>query len=99
MLERLQAYQQEHNGSCNVPQRYRSDSQLGRWVMTQRNNHKKGLLAKERCDKLEAIGFQWTVQPKNYSHDPQLGNWVDKQRSRYKQSLLAKERYDQLEAI
>ena len=62
MLMRLQAYQQEHNGSCNVPKRYHPDPQLGNWVQTQRHYYKKGLLAKERCHYLEAIGFEWTVR-------------------------------------
>ena len=61
MFKRLEAYQQEHNGSCNVPKGYPQDPKLGNWVITQRSRHKKGLLAKERCDQLEAIGFQWKI--------------------------------------
>ena len=60
MLKRLQAYQQEHDGSCNVPHKYLPDPQLGIWVNTQRCRYKKGLLTKERCDRLEKIGFEWT---------------------------------------
>ena len=60
MLERLQAYQQEHNGSCNVPHKYPPDPQLGKWVSRQRYVYKKGLLTKERFDQLEAICFEWT---------------------------------------
>ena len=56
MYTRLQAYQEEHN-SCDVPQRYPQDPQLGKWVSYQRHHHKK--LTKEQCDQLEAIGFQW----------------------------------------
>ena len=59
MLKRLQAYQQGHNGSCNVPKGYRQDPQLAAWVKNQHSRHKKGLLAMERCDQLEAIGFEW----------------------------------------
>ena len=62
MLKRLQAYQQEHNGSCDVPARYPQDPQLGAWVAKQRSLNKKGLLAKERCDQLEAIGFHWSLR-------------------------------------
>jgi len=61
MLKRLQAYQHEHNGSCNVPRGYRQDPKLGEWVKTQRKKYKSGLLAKERCDQLEAIGIEWTA--------------------------------------
>ena len=60
-FKRLQAYQQEHGGSCNVPSKYRQDLHLGRWVDKQRTTYRKGLLAKERCDQLEKIGFEWTV--------------------------------------
>jgi len=59
MLKRLQAYQQEHNGSCNVPAKYREDPKLGTWVSNQRQHYKKGWLAKERCDQLEKVGFEW----------------------------------------
>ena len=51
-FKRLQAYQQEHNGSCNVPQKYRSDPQLGTWVKTQRCRYKKGLLTSETNEKI-----------------------------------------------
>jgi len=70
MLERLQAYQQEHGGSCNVPNRYRHDPQLGSWVSLQRHEYKKGLLRKERYDQLEAIGFEWT--PKDHGWNEML---------------------------
>ena len=59
MCKRLQTYQQEHNGSCNVPGGYPLDPQLGTWVSTQRTAYRKGLLTKERFDRLEEIGFQW----------------------------------------
>ena len=61
MFNRLQSYQQEHDGSCHVPTQYHPDPQLSNWVRRQRLNYKKGLLAKERCDLLEAMGFQWTL--------------------------------------
>jgi len=60
IFKRLQAYQQEHDGSCDVPRNYSQDPQLGTWVANQRQHYKKGVLAKERCDQLESIGFQWT---------------------------------------
>jgi len=59
MHKRLDAYQQEHDGSCDVPQGYRPDPSLGSWVNRQRQNYNKGLLTQERIDKLDAIGFQW----------------------------------------
>ena len=61
MLKRLQDYQNDHDGSCNVPHEHSRDPQLAKWVKTQRYMYRKGVLAKERRDQLEAIGFQWTV--------------------------------------
>ena len=73
MLKRLQQYQKEHNGSCNVPTRYPQDPRLGQWVSKQRYNYKKGSLAKERCDQLEAIGFEWT---RNRGQQPMNDQWT-----------------------
>merc|ERR1719183_1368598 len=62
MLERLQSYQQEHDGSSNVPRNFHLDPKLGNWVNCQRKCYKNGMLAKERYDQLEEIGFQWSGQ-------------------------------------
>ena len=61
MMERLQAFQQDHNGSCDVPQRYRSDRQLANWVDNLRQRHRRGALSHDQQEQLEEIGFQWTT--------------------------------------
>ena len=66
MLKRLQAYQREHDGSSNVPQQYQQDPRLGTWVMNQRRQYRDGSLKKDRCDRLEATGFEWTGNRANY---------------------------------
>ena len=62
MFERLKKYKEEH-GDCLVPYRYEGDPSLGRWVSAQRkistlDNKTKG----ERRDKLNSIGFVWSVK-------------------------------------
>jgi hypothetical protein len=45
------------NGNCRVPQSYRQDTSLGRWVMTQRARHAKML--PDRKELLDALEFVW----------------------------------------
>ena len=54
MYERLKKYKQEHN-STSVPNRYKADPKLGKWVSKQRQSCK----IKERVDLLNKIGFAW----------------------------------------
>ena len=55
------------HGHCNVPATYRH-SPLGTWVGKQREEYKKftnkrsSQLSKYRIDKLEEVGFQWSLQ-------------------------------------
>ncbi|EJK70142.1 hypothetical protein THAOC_08524, partial [Thalassiosira oceanica] len=49
----------ETNGDCNVPQ---SQGQLGIWVNTQREVYKKNKLSPDRVDRLNSIGFRWTLR-------------------------------------
>jgi DNA-binding CsgD family transcriptional regulator len=58
MLAALLEYQKVH-GNCNVPFDWSENPQLGNWVVTQRNYHRKGLLRPERRERLAAIGFRW----------------------------------------
>jgi hypothetical protein len=57
MLQRLVVYKQEH-GDCLVPYR----SPLGRWVSTQRQLNRKGMLTEDRKLQLEDLGFTWKVR-------------------------------------
>ena len=44
-----------------VPIKYNEDSNLGKWVGTQRIMYKKNVLTKERTSLLNSIGFAWKV--------------------------------------
>ena len=54
---KLVAYH-ESNGHCNVPQGYKADPALGRWVTTQHATIKKGTRKLDQVTLLNAIGFQ-----------------------------------------
>mmetsp|Transcript_19756 Transcript_19756/g.27950 ORF Transcript_19756/g.27950 Transcript_19756/m.27950 type:complete len:323 (-) Transcript_19756:200-1168(-) len=56
MFDRLVKYKDEH-GDCIVPQKYKEDPNLGRWVKTQRLRQIDMPL--ERQQKLEDLGFVW----------------------------------------
>jgi hypothetical protein len=62
MFEKLKAYKHKR-GDCLVPKRYNKDRALGRWVMMQRTERKADILAAEREQKLDSIGFVWEVRP------------------------------------
>jgi hypothetical protein len=47
----------ETKGDCNVPRSF--NSQLGQWVIVQRQMHKRNKLSNERQDMLDSIGFVW----------------------------------------
>lgn len=59
----------KENGHCKVPARYSSNPKLGRWVMTQRRQFTlmvqgySSALTIERIQRLESIGFTWSVRP------------------------------------
>ena len=62
----LVAYKDTHGGSCNVPQEYAENPQLGTWVSNQRAQYKKfqqdpstSQMTQERIERLESIAFQW----------------------------------------
>ncbi|KAL7532390.1 hypothetical protein ACHAXR_004600 [Thalassiosira sp. AJA248-18] len=56
-------------GHCRVPARFKANAKLGRWVMTQRRQFTllmQGLpsaLTAERIQRLERLGFTWSVRP------------------------------------
>ncbi|KAL7572636.1 hypothetical protein ACA910_010387 [Epithemia clementina (nom. ined.)] len=69
--DELVAYCQRH-GNCLVPRNYAENPQLGSWVRNQRNNYRNmkhgkpsGMTA-ERIEKLERIGFVWSVRSESY---------------------------------
>mmetsp|Transcript_34724 Transcript_34724/g.42461 ORF Transcript_34724/g.42461 Transcript_34724/m.42461 type:complete len:333 (-) Transcript_34724:94-1092(-) len=63
--ERLKEFQ-AREGHCRVPQKYKKDPTLGRWVMSQRLHYKrlkqgKSRMPEERVKALDDIGFTWDV--------------------------------------
>jgi len=61
MYQRLVAYKEEFR-TARVPQRYKADPQLGRWVNKQRTSGKS---KKDRCELLNKIGFEWNISNPN----------------------------------
>ena len=65
----LLAYR-ERFGHCRVPQKWKEDVPLGRWVEVQRQFQRKGRLSPERIQRLDAIGFQWAAPRSPGAHGP-----------------------------
>ena len=66
-FQELLDYRTKH-GDCKVPQHYKENKALGKWVAKQREQHKllkKGqhsFLTPYRLEKLNAVGFVWSVR-------------------------------------
>jgi len=69
MLEQLDEFRTK-NGHCLVPQIYKVNKALGRWVNDQRNNNKNGRLSQARIDLLNDLQFVWDT--KEYEWDKKL---------------------------
>lgn len=58
----------EKNGDCKVPQHYKENKALGKWVAKQREQFKllkqgkHSFLTEDRLEKLNAVGFVWQVR-------------------------------------
>ena len=61
MFERLCRYKADH-GNTRVPKKYVADLELGTWVDSQKTFFKEKRLAPERINKLESIGFEWSIR-------------------------------------
>ena len=65
-LEQLKAYKKKH-GDCLVPNKFKEDNALGRWVDKQRQDYRKlkegkaSVMNDEKIRKLEELGFCWSV--------------------------------------
>ncbi len=64
-LADLSAFKAAH-GHCNVPSTYREDPSLAVWVFNCRRQRKLGTLAKDRIERLDAIGFVWVVRKRRF---------------------------------
>jgi len=60
-LQQLKRYKREH-GNTRVPSSDKQWEQLSRWVCKQRSLHNKNQLRPDRREKLEAIGFVFSLQ-------------------------------------
>ena len=54
----LVAYRKAH-GDCNVPDKWKQNSALGVWCVSQRQIYKNRNLSQERIERLEQLGFVW----------------------------------------
>ena len=75
----LRAYK-ERFGDCSVPQNWKENLVLARWVSEQRMQRKRAKLSVERTRLLDQIGFEWTGD---------VGNWEQ----RFAELCLFKERF------
>ena len=57
-LDALVAYQKEY-GDCNVPQKWKRNPSLGKWVSDQRKKWRDKTLMPEQQKRLEKLGFIW----------------------------------------
>ena len=76
MFERLEEYKEEY-GDCLVPQKYAEDPKLGQWVADQRRvSTVDDKTKQERRDKLNSIGFVWSVRERGTS-SKQDKKWIE----------------------
>ena len=67
MFSPLVLFKSQH-GHCDVPQSFPENPKLGRWVGTQRREHRKkkngepSNITDYRIKRLEDIGFRWSVK-------------------------------------
>jgi len=64
MYRALQAFVEEH-GHANVPERFSASRKLANWVHSQRHSYRKGRLSSERMQKLEELGFCWSLRDRD----------------------------------
>lgn len=49
-------------GHCDVPMKWPEDRGFAHWVSNQRSFRKKGVLSRQRVDRLTKLGFTWVIQ-------------------------------------
>ncbi len=70
-LAQLQQYKAD-NGHPNVPETYKKDIALGRWVAQQRSSYRKKTLPQDRIDAMIDIGFDFTPGDKKTPFETRL---------------------------
>ena len=68
MLAALVEYKKTH-GNCNVPAGWPPNPKLAAWVNTQRTRNTKGKLSPQHRERLEALGFRWSIKRTRRSSD------------------------------
>ncbi len=63
MYERLKQYRAKH-GDADVPQRWKEDMKLVRWVVAQRQRRKGQELSPEQIALLDQLNFTWEIHPR-----------------------------------
>mmetsp|Transcript_446 Transcript_446/g.690 ORF Transcript_446/g.690 Transcript_446/m.690 type:complete len:163 (+) Transcript_446:1-489(+) len=75
-FEQLKEFKKKH-GHVRIPQKLDEPKGLGNWVLEQRRRYreknlpdssktsKKGPLSKEEIEKLESLGFEWSLRNRN----------------------------------
>ncbi|SMQ86975.1 Superfamily II DNA or RNA helicase [Bacillus sp. OV166] len=58
MYQELKTFHDE-KGHCLVPQRYKENPSLAKWVLGQRQNYSQGDLSQEKIQRLNELGFVW----------------------------------------
>jgi hypothetical protein len=59
-LQRLKEYKRKH-GDCLIPTKNSEDVELSIWVTHQRLDYKPGNIPSHRIQKLEEVGFVWSI--------------------------------------
>lgn len=60
MFNALAAFR-KRTGHCNVPAQWQEDLHLANWVANQRHRRKMGSLPKNRVQRLNSLGFEWSI--------------------------------------
>jgi hypothetical protein len=60
-FDELEQFKCKH-GHCNVPSTSREDPKLARWVRNQRSQFKLGRIPEDRIERLNEIGFEWSLR-------------------------------------
>ncbi len=61
MFEELKQVQ-KRLGHCRIPAQWKGHVKLATWVSSQRHKRKKGLMPPDRIQRLDAIGFPWSLR-------------------------------------
>mmetsp|Transcript_1335 Transcript_1335/g.1924 ORF Transcript_1335/g.1924 Transcript_1335/m.1924 type:complete len:706 (-) Transcript_1335:274-2391(-) len=89
----LAKFRSEH-GHCHVPARYKKDPRLGHWVMTQRRQYhllskgRPSSMSNARVEKLEALGFAWSIRMEPEKMWNQRYNELKAYKSKYGDCLV-----------